>query len=396
MHKDKNKKNKCAYCGDAFVNHNFLYLSNIVSTFTDPYLCWTAKHTPVFLKNFVDRFLKYIFYVLVYFKFGKFSTDIEKAVSLRSKVIWEEAKRRNIQVEQFIVFGKYTEHFRVKIKEKYFFYESLPVPPNFTDTTSEDWDNKFVLKNIFIKHGIPVPGYAKIPFFESKKSKKLFDKFKKPVIVKPISGSRGRHTTTNIFTLEEFNFAQSVGRMISPTLVVEEHLNGYVCRATLVNGKLAGFYRAESPSIIGDGEQTIFELIKQKDDTRPDRVAIVPLGEEIDNFILRLGYTMQSVLPKGKSLNLTHRTGRYFGGKTKEMLDELHPSFIPILEKAGKITKLPVVGFDCIVPDPEKNEKEQQWGIIECNTLPFIDLHYFALEGKPKNIAGMVWDLWEV
>ena len=100
-------------------------------------------------------------------------------------------------------------------------------------------------------------------------------------------------------------------------------------------------------------------------------------------------------MPVGVSLSLTHRIGRLFGGKTIEMIDDLHPSFIPILTKAAKIVGLSVVGFDCIIPDPSKEEVSQKWGIIECNSLPFIDLHYYALEGKPRNIAGMIWDLWE-
>ena len=76
------------------------------------------------------------------------------------------------------------------------------------------------------------------------------------------------------------------------------------------------------------------------------------------------------------------------------MLDELHPSFIPILKRAADIVDLPVVGFDVIIPDPTKSADAQRWGIIECNTLPFIDLHYYALLGQPKNIAGEIWDLW--
>ena len=76
------------------------------------------------------------------------------------------------------------------------------------------------------------------------------------------------------------------------------------------------------------------------------------------------------------------------------MLDELHPTFIPIIEKAAKVVGLSVIGFDAIIPDPAKPAHLQRWGIIECNTLPFIDVHYYALEGKPKNIAGMIWDMW--
>ena len=77
------------------------------------------------------------------------------------------------------------------------------------------------------------------------------------------------------------------------------------------------------------------------------------------------------------------------------MVNELHPSFIPIFKKAYDVVGLSVVGFDAIIPDPTKPANSQRWGIIECNSLPFIDLHYYALEGKPKNIAGMIWDMWK-
>jgi hypothetical protein len=32
-------------------------------------------------------------------------------------------------------------------------------------------------------------------------------------------------------------------------------------------------------------------------------------------------------------------------------------------------------------------------GVIECNSLPFIDLHHFPLQGKPRNIAAAVWNV---
>ncbi|KKQ85683.1 MAG: hypothetical protein UT09_C0044G0001, partial [Parcubacteria group bacterium GW2011_GWF2_38_8] len=31
---------------------------------------------------------------------------------------------------------------------------------------------------------------------------------------------------------------------------------------------------------------------------------------------------------------------------------------------------------------------EQHCGIIECNSLPFIDLHHYPLFGKPNNVAS--------
>ena len=156
-----------------------------------------------------------------------------------------------------------------------------------------------------------------------------------------------------------------------------------------------GFYRGSVPSVTGDGKKTVKELILQKDGKRPDRVEKVLVNKELEDFVSRFGFTLDDVLPEGLKLPLSHRTGRLFGGVTREMLDELHPSFVPILEEAARIVDIPVIGFDCIVPDAAKDAQSQKWGIIECNTLPYIDLHYYALEGKPKNIAGSIWDMWD-
>ena len=156
-----------------------------------------------------------------------------------------------------------------------------------------------------------------------------------------------------------------------------------------------GFYRGGSPYVIGDGKKTILELIKEKDSHRQDRVEKIDINDEVKDYLSRSGFHLEDILSEGVRLSLTYRTGRLFGGVTREMLDELHPSFVPILTEAAKIVGLPVLGFDCIVKDPTQDALTQRWGIIECNTLPFIDLHYYALEGKPKNIAGAIWDFWK-
>jgi hypothetical protein len=36
--------------------------------------------------------------------------------------------------------------------------------------------------------------------------------------------------------------------------------------------------------------------------------------------------------------------------------------------------------------------EQQPCGVIECNSLPFIDLHHFPLYGNVVNAAGALWD----
>ncbi len=384
----------CIYCGDSPIPHRFSYFGTWLSIFFEPISVVTNKIVPKWMRFQAEKLLRLMLIGLTYIRFVTFSDDPSKATTFRSKVIWDEAIARGIPMRQLKVFGMLTDNYEAVLNGRRIFFDSLPIPHKLIDF-DHPWDDKFYLKQKLIKENIAAPRCVEVPFFWYD-SKKIFDALTKPVIVKPRSGSRGRHTTTDIYTIDELDQAISLAKKISPQVVVEEHLEGYICRATCIGGTLVGFYRADAPYIVGDGIKNVRELIEYKNQTRPEKVGEVFVNKEIENFLARHNLNMQSVIPNGKKVKLTHRTGRLFGGETREMLPELHPSFVPIIEKAAHMTGLPVAGFDVIVPNPEESASSQKWGIIECNTLPFIDLHYFALYGKPsKNIAGYIWDLWK-
>jgi len=384
------KKSSCSYCGNAPTIHTMSFVDGCISFFLDPLVAIIPPSLTIQAENIPSL----IFKTLAFFKIVKFSKDPAGARSFRSRVIWDEAKKRNIAMEQVKLWKWLFEFYRAKINGKWFYFQSLPIPPHLLNEKDLS-DDKIFLKHKLAKEGIPVPGVKEISYFSRINPQEIFTTLGKSLIVKPYIGSRGRHTTINIKTPESLKEAIAVGREISPCLSVEEYLEGYVCRATVVNGTLSGFYRASPPVVVGNGKNSITELIEEKNNSRDKRIEPIIISKEIKEYIARAGFTPDEILPNKFKLQLTHRTGRSHGGTTKEMLDEIHPSFIPIIEKAANILELVVVGFDCIIPDPTKDAHSQHWGIIESNTLPFIDLHYFALEGTPRNIAGMIWDLWE-
>ena len=388
------KVSKCIYCGDASVPHTLYFFSSLPSVVFDTHVIKTTKHAPSFVRDFVEWLFVFLFEVLRFLHISKLSDDISLAKTFRSRVIWDEAKRRGIDMKQVIVLGKPLDLYRTRMHGKLVYFDSLPIPPDRM-ILKNNWDDKFLLKQELASNDIPVPKFFSFSVFSGVNLEEVFNKFQKPIIVKPRVGSRGRHTVTNIHTLEQFKAGVNIVKQICAYVAVEEHLQGDVCRATFVDGKLMGFYRGVSPAVVGDGVKTIEQLIQEKDENRNERVEKVLVNQEMKDYIARLGFNMGDVLQSGVRLSLTYRTGRLFGGTTREMLDELHPSFLPILNKAATMVDLPVLGFDCIVPDPTKDAGAQRWGIIECNTLPFIDLHYYALEGKPKNIAGAIWDMWK-
>ena len=177
---------------------------------------------------------------------------------------------------------------------------------------------------------------------------------------------------------------------------MEEHLVGSVYRGTIINGVLAGILRGDPPRITGDGKSTISELINTKNFHRHTKVKEYKISPLTAGFLKRSGdYSLEMVLPKGKTIDLTEKIGVSYGGYSAEEYDIAHPKIKEVLEKAGRAINYPVMGFDFIIGDITKDPDAQKWGIIECNSVPFLDLHHFPVEGTPRNAARHVWDMWE-
>lgn len=387
----------CSACGTSPVNHRLFFTMSIVDDVLHitmgTLFGWIRVPREGVIANTLSAGLVGFFRLL---GLARFTSDSAKVASGRSELIWEEAKRRGIEMQQIIMFGKPLEQYRAKIGKgntAWVYFQSIPIP-YWLPQKGYDWvDDKFKLSHVLESHDIPAPKARRVFSFSA--AKKAFESLDKPVIVKPRSGSRGRHTTTNIKTVEELAFAHKLAREIALDLVVEEHLFGAVYRATVVNNKLVGFFCAEPPRIMGDGIHTVQELIELKNANRPEKISAIRVSDDTLAFIARAGYTLESVVPKDVILDLSAKTGRFYGGYTREMLPDVHPKLHEYFRRAGEAVEASIVGFDCIIGDPTADPDTQKWGIIECNSLPFIDLHYYAYEGAPKDIAKDIWDLWE-
>jgi cyanophycin synthetase len=383
----------CSACGTSPVNHTVARISNIVDEIIDKVIRapFSSLHLPyeeALTNSIQGKFIQFFSLVGLI----RFSTDATKALSGRSELIWQEALRRGIRMEQIMFWGRYLEQYRAQINGRWFYFESLPVPPWLPQRNYSWVDDKFVLAHVLEKEGIPVP---KARLADSwKDAERAFNELTKPVIIKPRIGSRGRHTTTNITTLTELRAAYDLAREIARELVIEEHLFGSVCRATVVGGKLVGFFRGDPPKVQGDGVQTVAECIEEKNAHRDERLGSIEITDDLISCIARQGYTLASVLPHGVDLDLSAKTGRFYGGMTNEMLPEVHPHMHTVFEKVAALIATPVAGFDLITTDPTRDPDTTRWGIIECNSLPFIDLHYYAFAGEPNDIAPHIWDLW--
>lgn len=252
-------------------------------------------------------------------------------------------------------------------------------------------DDKAWLKKFFTQNNLPVPQGGAVTSFTQ--AKNIFSKINRPVIVKPRAGSRGRHSTTFVSSVEDLEKAFEVAKQLCYWVIVEEQLFGPVYRATLINFELCGVLRGDSPFVAGDGVKTIAELIGQKNALPRNGVKNIGIDSSTEFFLSRQNLKLTSIPEKGRAINLTEKIGVNYGGSSSEDFDICHPDNKELFVRAAKILGDPIAGFDFIITDITKSWKEQKRGFIEVNSLPFINLHHDPLLGQPRNVAGKIWDM---
>lgn len=387
------KQYPCPHCGNNPVNHRWSYVSEFLEMWIMPFTQFVARFESAFWRRLTLFFFYPLIYITRFMGLWRYHQDKKRTPSTRSLVIWDEAERRGIRMEGIEIFGRAIEQHRAWINDRWHHFESLPIPPQYHHDSFAHFDSKAQLKKFLRAHDLPTAYGGPLTTFAE--ALRIFQTGSPPYIIKPRSGSRGRHTTTHIYTEVDLKRAFDIGKQLSHFLLMEEHLTGSVYRGTYIGGEIVGNLRGDPPRVTGDGTASISELIAKKNASRHPRVHEFVMKPESLFFLKRQGYTPDTVLQRGQTIDLTEKVGLSYGGYSEEMIDQTHPEVIRILKAAGDAMGTPIVGFDFIIPDPTQDPKNQKWGIIEANMNPFIDLHHFPLVGTPINVAAKVWDMWE-
>lgn len=387
-------KETCPYCGANPVVHSLAWFDQNLTILLGPFFNATSNSAFMqFMYQLVDQLLAGFIWLLETIRLVHFNTDPLKTPVMRGRVLWQEAQARGIRMENLMAFGQHSDLYRAWINGKRRYFVSLPRPRSAEDKTPDWIDDKALLKQHLQKAAVPVPTGACVTSF--RQAQEVFARLNKPVIIKPRIGSRGRHTTTFINTEKQLAHGFVVAKQLCHWVIIEEHLVGSVYRGTVIGGKLVGVLQGDPPRLTGDGIHTIAELLDMKNNSRPAGVLEIKSSRGMENFLLRSGHVLSTVLPAGKIIDISEKIGVSYGGSSREVTKLAHPEFTYALEQAAGVINDPILGFDFITVDIERSPNEQRWGIIECNGAPFINLHHFPLFGEPNNIARHVWDLFE-
>jgi len=258
-------------------------------------------------------------------------------------------------------------------------------------------DDKESTKNLLSSLGIPVPeGYTAQNIDEAMR---IIASIGYPVVVKPLTGNHGRGITTHINTGEELKIAFQIAAKVCGTVLIEKFLVGADYRVLVIDGKFAAAALREPAHVVGNGKDTIQELITEIN-TNPAR----GYGHEknltritIDNMTERLlsikKLSLQSILPAGEKVFLKSTANLSTGGSALDVTGDVHPLVKSMVERISRIVGLNVVGIDIIAPSLQIPLKYGESGVVEVNAAPGFRMHLNPSNGTPRNIAAQIVDM---
>lgn len=257
--------------------------------------------------------------------------------------------------------------------------------------------NKHATKTLLGDMGVPVP-----KGFRIRDEEELADTLERvgfPAVIKPLDGNHGKGATVGIRSIDEARVAWEKAKEYSRWVIVEQQLVGDDFRALVVNNNLIAVAKRVPAHVIGDGSQTIQQLIDETnaDPRRGYGHENVLTQIDVDNQTLRCirkaGYELESVLPKGETLYLKTTANISTGGTAIDVTDEVHPENVFLFERIARIIGLDVAGIDVIAENVSEPLRQSGGGIIEVNAAPGFRMHLSPSEGIGRNVAEHVIDM---
>lgn len=252
-------------------------------------------------------------------------------------------------------------------------------------------------KNLLEASEIPVPRGRII--YDEEDLQNAIDRIGYPIVTKPVDGNHGKGATTNIRNWEDAVIALQAAKKYSRAVICERFIEGRDFRMLVINYKFVAAALRTPAAVIGNGKNTIQELIDEvnTDPRRGYGHEKVLTAIKVDDFTLDIlnkkEYTLETIIPKGEELWLKPTANLSTGGTATDVTDYVHPSNIFMAERIAKIIGLNICGIDVMASDLSTPVSENGGAVLEVNAAPGFRMHLDPTDGLPRNVAEPVIDM---
>ena len=244
--------------------------------------------------------------------------------------------------------------------------------------------NKPYSNQILLENNIPTPKHMII----SNNNKNQFNDSTKyfPCVLKPVDGMQGKDVYTHIDNQKEFNEKLDLLLKKYDKIMMENLVYGNNYRIFIFNNKVMDIIEREKPFIIGNGKNSIKELINIKNEKLSNKnLFIVKYIDE--KLIHGQGYRMNQILEINKKIFITNTVNFHNGANAKRILiDDVDKNNIDLFIKAHKLIGLECSGVDYMSDDISIPYYKNNGHIIEMNDMVDTKIHIDADSKKNSDL----------
>jgi glutamate--cysteine ligase len=179
------------------------------------------------------------------------------------------------------------------------------------------------------------------------------------------------------------------------SVIVEEFIEGLEYRFLVIDYKCVAVLHRRAANVLGDGKQTIAELVQEKvsDPRNYKFLGKLNLGPTELGELRRQKLNSNSIPKKGQRVFLRKNSNISTGGDPIDFTDQIDVSYKRIAEKAAKAANAKICGLDMIIKNPKKSSIVSKYSIIELNYNPTLQMHIYVMGGKPRDVVTPILKL---
>jgi cyanophycin synthetase len=262
---------------------------------------------------------------------------------------------------------------------------------SFTDQTPQlsamAARDKRLCAKILRDFGLPVPNQMSVGTADQAVA--AARKIGYPVVVKPADLDGGLGVHAGLTNDQQVKNAFADAGKLSKRILVEQFLTGGDFRFQVFAGNVFWAVRRRPAGVIGDGRQSITQLVAALNARRAERKTLqdadhmaeqgreaIVLDAEADIWLAAKGLSMDSVPVEGQRVRLAGAANVSRGGTRQGIeLHHIHPDNAALAIDATRLLKLDLAGVDLILPDVTQSWRETGGGICEVNGQPQLAPH---------------------
>lgn len=205
-------------------------------------------------------------------------------------------------------------------------------------------------------------------------------KLKFPVVFKKSNGKKSIGIHTNIASFEELT---KIVEASDGSFIVQEMVFGKEYRLLIYKDRLLGALEMVPPRIVGNGTDTIMELIEKKNVRIQNKIIT---NETVLKTLEKNGLSLEFIPEKSLCISLQENSCLAEGGSSVDRTDVVHEKMLKLAVTSAKAVNMRLAGVDLICEDISADPDNQKVAFLETNSFPSLSIHYEPTVGTPRRV----------